>query len=290
MESKRIVITGASRGFGSLTAKTLIERGHEVVATMREPEGRNKERAEELRSWAQDKPGKLQIVELDVTRDDSVSEAIAQIEAEGSIDVLVNNAGVMPMGLTEGFSIEQMRETFEVNLYGVARMTRAVLPSMRANEQGLLVHVSSAGGRVVMPLFGVYCATKFALEAWCESIHHEVESFGVESVIVEPSAFKTDIAYDPPGPSDTERVASYGPLAGGRERLLGMFHGGFEQHPEGSDAQHVADAIAGVIEGPSPRPLRVAVGQDMGQSAINELSAPVQAQFVANLRPVYAGG
>ncbi|WP_269580745.1 SDR family oxidoreductase [Roseibium sp. Sym1] len=287
--SKTVLITGASRGIGLLTAKELIDRGHTVFAGMRDLDTRNRAAAEALAAHAASRPGTVLPVELDVTDDASVLGAVARIEAQRPIDVLVNNAGVMPVGLTEGFTLEQARDLFDVNVYGIMRMNRAVLPAMRQRKTGLVISLSSAAGRFGMPYFGLYCSSKWAMEAYCEALHYELEPFGIESVLVEPSGHGTELVATAPAPADAETVGQYGDLSRGRDRLLGMFQGMFEQGEKLTDANNVAVAVASLVEMAAPRPIRTQVGHDMGVSAVNEAVAPIQAQLMTMLKPVYTG-
>ncbi|MEQ8371573.1 MAG: SDR family oxidoreductase [Roseibium aggregatum] len=286
---KTILITGASRGIGFLTAQKLVQEGHIVYAGMRDLDGRNAEAAKALKLFAEGLPGKLVPVDLDVADEQGVERTVAAIEAEQPIDVLVNNAGVMPVGLTEGFTMEQAKDLFDVNVYGVMHLTRAVLPAMRARKSGLVISLSSVAGRFGMPFFGLYCASKWAMEAYCESLHYELEPFGVESVLVEPSGHGTDLVTSAPAPGDAVRVGQYGDYSKGRDRLLGMFQGMFDQGEAITDAGNVATKILELIAMDGSRPIRTQVGQDMGVTAINEATAPIQAQLVSGLKPVYLG-
>ena len=288
--SKTILITGASRGIGLLAAKALAKRGHYVYASMRDIAGRNKRIAEKLKTWARENKYLLEPVELDVTDELSVDTAIKNIEAQHSLDVLVNNAGAMPTGLTEAYTLEQVRENFDVNMFGIMRANRAVLPHMRARKSGLIISLSSAAGRFAMPFFGIYCASKWAMEAYCEALHYELEPFGIESVLVEPSGHGTDLVKTSPPPADQDRVDAYGALAEGRNHLLGMFQGMFDQGEALTDAENVATSIVNLVEAEAPRPVRTQVGHDMGVSAVNAAVAPIQAELIKGLKPVYTGG
>lgn len=282
-----ILITGASRGIGLLAAKALAQRGHKVYASMRDITGRNRDAARDLEAWARDGGFKLEPLELDVTDQASVDRAIATIEAQGPLDVLVNNAGIMPVGLTEAFTLDQQQACFDVNMFGLARTSRAVLPHMRERGSGLLINLSSAAGRLTIPHFGVYCASKWAMEAYCEALHYELEPFGIDSVLIEPSGHGTDLVASSPAPADTAAVKAYGAFAGGRERLLGMFQDMFDQGDAMTDAGNVARKIVELVEMQGPRPIRTQVGQDMGVDAVNVATAPIQAGLVESLKSVY---
>lgn len=281
---KTILITGASRGIGKLTAIELAERGHLVIAGMRDIAGRNAKVAEELGAI-----GNIFPISLDVTNQQEVNDAIATIESERPVDVLINNAGVMPVGLTEGYTIEQAEALFDVNVYGVMRLTRAVLPSMRKRRSGLVIGISSAAGRFGMPFFGLYCSSKWAMEAYSEALHYELEEFGIESILVEPSGHGTDLVETAPTPDDQARTNEYGGLAAGSERLLNMFKSMFADDTDGTNPANVAVKIADLVEQNAPRPVRTAVGHDMGVEGLNAASEPFQAQLINMLKPVYSG-
>ncbi|WP_298960215.1 SDR family oxidoreductase [uncultured Roseibium sp.] len=286
---KTVLITGASRGIGLLTAERFADRGHVVYAGMRGLTTRNKGAAADLTAYAQGVSGTIVPIDLDVTDATSVERAIDSIEKDRAIDVLVNNAGVMPVGLTEGFTMKQAEDLFDVNVYGVMRTTKAVLPHMRKRKTGLVVSLSSVAGRFGMPYFGLYCSSKWAMEAYCEALHYELEPFGIESVLVEPSGHGTDLVTTAPAPGDTGTVGEYGDLSNGRDRLLGMFQGMFDQRDASTDANNVAMKIVELADMDGARPIRTQVGHDMGVAALNDAVAPIQAELVKSLKPVYTG-
>lgn len=284
--SKNILITGASRGIGYLTAKTLAKAGHHVIASMRDVNGHNSSVATELASWSVEHGYSLEVVELDVTDVDSVNSAIQSLEARLNIDALINNAGIMPCGITEAYTPKQISACFDVNVVGVARTCRAVLPHMRQRKSGLMIHISSSSGRLAMPFFGLYCASKWALEALAESMHYELASFGVESIIVEPGGHGTDLILNPPVPSDTQCIASYGDIAEAPANIVNAFQNVFSQGEAGTDAQNVADQLAELVDKDGDRPIRTTVGHNMGVAEINKRVAPVQAEFIRSFLPM----
>src|SRR6185503_7457852 len=157
--NKTVLITGCSTGFGRTSAEAMARRGYRVFATMRDSAGRNRPHRDALESLAKQENLPLRVLEMDVTNDDSVASAIGEaLNSAERIDVVVNNAGVAQLGITEAYSIAKMQRLFEVNVFGAARVNRAVLPVMRRQGSGLLIHVSSAAGRIVLPYFGIYCA------------------------------------------------------------------------------------------------------------------------------------
>ena len=241
----KILITGASAGFGRLTANTLLQKGHTVVGSMRGVNGKNQAVAEELQSAG------AHIVEIDVTSDDSVTQGVAAaIDKAGGLDVLVNNAGVGVVGLQETFTPEDWRKLFDINVFGVQRMNRAVLPHLREKNSGLLVHVSSLLGRMTIPFYGPYNASKWALEAMAENYRTELSGFGVDSCLVEPGGFPTTFMDNLVKPSDSSRDDGYGELAQAPAGFLAGFEQALAANPA-QDPQNVADAIADLIDTPA---------------------------------------
>ncbi|MEO0458166.1 MAG: SDR family oxidoreductase [Cyanobacteria bacterium P01_A01_bin.114] len=287
-KSKTVLVTGASRGIGWLTTKSLAKAGHNVFAAMRNVQGRNEAVARDLTAWATENDLMIKTVDMDVTDEASVNAAIQSVETLRPIDVLVNNAGIMPTGLTEAFTLDQIKACFDVNLLGSVRTCRAVLPYMRDRNSGLLIHISSTAGRLAIPCFGIYCASKWALEAYAESLHYELAAFGIESILVEPGGHGTDLVKTAPTPADQDCLTAYGTLAESRDKLLGMFEAMFAAGENITDAQNVGDKICDLITMTSPRPIRTTVGHDMGLNQINESVIPVQAELIKSLQP-YVG-
>lgn len=274
---KVILVTGSSNGIGRLTVETLARQGNTVYASMRDANGRNAAVRTELQQLAEDENLNLYVIELDVTEDNSVEKAVAEIiENEGRVDVLVNNAGVMNIGITEGFTLEQVKRQFDINFYGAVRTNRAVLPHMREQGEGLLIQLSSVVGRVVLPFFGIYNASKFAVEAMSEAYRYDLSGLGIDSVIVEPGPFATNLFATIPWPEDKERVEEYIDLTGMAEKMIANFEE-LNNSDDARDPQEVADAISNLIVTPTgERPLRTVVGNDFGVTKLNEAVAPFQ--------------
>ena len=252
--SKKILITGASSGFGKLTALALLKNSHAVVASMRGVQGKNKQVAEELTAAG------AHIVEIDVTDDASVEQGVkAAVEKVGGLDVVVNNAGVGVIGLQETFTPQDWQKLFDVNVFGVQRVNRAVLPHMRANKSGLVIYVTSLLGRICAPFYGPYNSSKWALEALAENYRTELSAFGVDSCVVEPGGYPTAFMDSLMKPSDSSRDESYGDLTQAPMELLTNFEKAFKTNKE-QDPQNVADLIVGLIDTPAgQRPFRSVV-------------------------------
>ncbi len=252
--SKKILITGSSGGFGKLTTLKFLEKGYTIVATMRGTESKNKAVAEELRTAG------AHIVEIDVTSDDSVNQGVATaMDMAGGLDVVINNAGVGVLGLQENFTPEDWQKLFDINVFGVQRVNRAVLPHMRARNSGLLIHVSSLLGRIALPFYGPYNASKWALEALAENYRVELSGLGIDVCIVEPGGYPTNFMDNLLRPSDKTRAASYGDFAQAPMQLFTNFEQALANNPA-QNPQNVAEAIAALIDTPAgQRKFRTAV-------------------------------
>lgn len=270
-----VLITGTSSGFGRRTAQTLAERGHHVFASMRGMDGKNAEAAEVMRTWAAAENARLEVVDLDITAQTTIDRAIEQVLASaGRIDVVVNNAATATMGLLEAFSIDEVRASFDTVAFGALRVDKAALPTMRRQGSGLLIHVSSTGGRII-PVREPVARSQAALEAFAEEFAFELLSFGIESVIVEPGGFLTEglvsgamVSF----PADQGVTAQYGDMATRPQEMFEGFGDAFSG-PDAPDPQQVADAIADLIDLPAgERPLRTVVGTLMtaGVRELNE--------------------
>jgi len=276
--SKTVLITGSSTGFGRDTAETLARAGHTVFASMRNPQAQNRDHAQALR-----KNG-IEIVELDVSSDTSVERALKEVLARTHrIDVLVNNAGIASAGVTEAFTPDQAKVVFNTNVVGLLRTSRSVLPAMRQQGDGLIINIGSILGRVTFPFFGIYGASKFAVEALTDSLRYEVSQLGIDVVLVQPSAFPTPMYTTIQQPADSDRAAAYGAVGEIPGAMFQHFMTTF-QAPNAPNPHNVAEAIAKLVAQPKgSRPLRTVVGAAFGSDIVNEQTAPVQAHVVETL-------
>ncbi len=242
--SKTVLITGASTGFGRDTAETLARAGHEVFASMRDPKVKNRAHADALQAKG------IEVVELDVTDTQSVDRAVTAVGAKaGRIDVLINNAGVAAAGVSEAFTPEQATALFDVNVIGLHRVTRAVLPTLRRQKDGLIINIGTILGRVTFPFFGIYGASKFAVEALTDSLRYEVSQLGVDVVLVQPSAYPTQMYASAAQPADAARATEYGEVG----EIPGAMFQHFMTLFESSDAPNphdIAEAISALIDTP----------------------------------------
>jgi NAD(P)-dependent dehydrogenase (short-subunit alcohol dehydrogenase family) len=278
LKGRSILITGTSSGFGNLAATLFARSGAKVFATMR---GLPRAEGEALRKLARDERLDLTVLELDVTRPEQVTAAVAEAErlTGGGLDVVVNNAGIGVSGPVELQDAEAMALMFDTNVHGAHRVARAALPGMRRRKAGLVVQVSSQLGRMVVPNLGAYSATKFALEALSEQMAYELAPRGIEVCIIQPGGYPTQIWGS--GARRTEallarteqaRKEGYPELMGNAVRTGGG----------STDPMDVPRAIGEVIAmAPGTRPLRRAVHPGpRPQEPINRVSAEVQRQVL----------
>lgn len=278
---KNLVITGSSSGFGEEAAKVFSDAGYRVWATMRDTNDRNASKKKTLENYS----GKISVVEMDVSENDSVKEAFSIIFKEvEKVDVLINNAGIMYTGITEGFSVEQAHQQMNTNYFGAIRATQAVLPGMRKAENGLIINVSSIAGRIAAPYFGTYCATKFALEAYSQSLRYELAPCGVDVALVEPGPFSTGLFGAIKEPERAEVVDSYGEL---KNIPKALFQGFGEMLSSGvfPDPKLVVDAYLSLAEAePGTRAVRTQVGVSWGVDDLNRISQPIQDKVLDDLQ------
>ncbi|WP_454757089.1 SDR family oxidoreductase [Cupriavidus campinensis] len=279
---KVILITGASSGFGRLTAEALAKAGHTVYASMRNTASRNAEVVAQMAAFARTHDADLRTVELDVQSQPSIDDAVASIlTATGRIDVLMHNAGHMAFGPAEAFTPEQFAQLYDINVLSTQRVNRAVLPHLRRQKQGLLVWVSSsssAGG--TPPYLAPYFAAKAAMDAIAVQYARELSRWGIETSIIVPGAFTSGTNHFAHTglPADTARAEEYesGPYPGFGDEIQHAFAGIV---PPDADAGQVADAIVDVVNAPfGKRPFRVHVdptqdGADVGFAVLDRLRA-----------------
>ena len=258
-----IVITGASSGFGRLSANALAEAGHTVYASMRGTTGRNAAAVADVEKYATVNNVDLRAIELDVGSQASADAAIAKIVAEqGRLDVVMHNAGHMAFGPAEAFTPEQLAELYDINVLSAQRVNRAALPQLRKQGRGLLVWVSSsssAGG--TPPYLAPYFAAKSGMDAMAVVYARELTRWGIETSIIVPGAFTSGTNHfaHSGSPADRARVAEYeaGPYAGFGEQIQKAFAAIV---PPEADASSVADTIVKVVDTPfGKRPFRVHV-------------------------------
>ena len=279
-----IVITGASSGFGALTARALAQAGHIVYASMRETEGRNAPQVAEAKRYAQEHQVDLRTVEMDVASSQSVEAGIAHIiHACGRLDVVIHNAGHMSFGPAEAFTAEQLAQLYDINVLSTQRVNRSALPHLRKQGHGLVVWVSSSSARGgTPPYLSPYFAAKAAMDSLAVSYASELTRWGVETSIVVPGAFTqgTNHFVHAGKPADTERAAEYenGPYAGVPEQAL---KGLAALEPADADVQDVARTIVNIVDMPlGTRPFRCHIdpSQD-GAEIVNGMADRVRAEM-----------
>ena len=188
--SKTVFITGATAGIGRTTALHLAALGHHVIAS-----GRRRAELDRLAAEAKGLAGTLDVVSLDVTDAASIAaavDAVGTLTGERGLDVLINNAGFGVLGPTSEISDAEMRRQYETNVFGLMNVTRAFLPAMRARRAGRIINVSSMGGRITLPYFGVYNSTKYAVESLSDALRYELRPFGIDVALIEPGVIRTN--------------------------------------------------------------------------------------------------
>ncbi|MGR9422385.1 SDR family oxidoreductase [Rhizobium leguminosarum] len=284
MSKQVIIITGASSGFGALTARALAKAGHTVYAGMRATEGRNAPAVADAAEFARDNSVDLRSVELDVASDASVVSGIARIIADaGRLDVIIHNAGHMSFGPAEAFTPEQFAELFDINVLSTQRVNRAALPYLRKQGKGLVVWVSSSSSRGgTPPYLSPYFAAKAAMDSLAVSYAGELTRWGIETSIIVPGAFTkgTNHFAHSGSPDDTARAAEYneGPYKGVPEQAL---QGLAALEPADADAGTVAVAIVDVVGKPfGTRPFRVHIDPSAdGAEIVNGVADRVRAEL-----------
>ena len=285
---KIVVITGASSGFGALTARALAKAGHCVYASMRDTATRNAPQVEAAARFAKENNVDLRTVELDVASQESANAAIDTIVSEHKrLDVVIHNAGHMVFGPAEAFTPEQLAELYDVNVLSTQRVNRAALPQLRKQRNGLVIWVSSssaAGG--TPPYLGPYFAAKAGMDALAVVYARELTRWGIETSIIVPGAFTTGTNHfaNAGTPADKARAEEYeaGPYKHFAEDIMKGFS---SIVPPDADVAAVAEAIAKVVDTPfGKRPFRVHVDptQD-GAEVVNMVSDRVRAEFLRRI-------
>ncbi|HLK03818.1 MAG TPA: SDR family oxidoreductase [Candidatus Acidoferrum sp.] len=249
VRGKVVLITGATDGLGKAAALLLAERGYRVYAAGRSPEKRA-----QLDQLAQSKNLPLRSLELDVCSDDSVRTAVARVLSEaGAIDVLINNAGLGYMAVVEELKMDDMRQQFETNLFGVLRITQAVLPHMRESRSGRILMISSVAGLVSPPTYGAYSSSKHALEGLSNSLRLELYPFGIEVVLIEPGYIVTNFQQTATALAkpyvDAAKNSPYAKIYSGAWSGADKGRGGSKTTPE-----DCARVMLQAIEASSPKP------------------------------------
>ncbi len=279
-DKKIIVVTGAGTGIGRSAAETLARAGHAVYASMRDVEGEDRDRAAAVGALAAAESLDLQAIQLDVLSEESCRAAADAILAErGRVDVVVNNAGMLMLGVTEAFRTEQVLQVINTNAVSWLRVNRAFLPILRRQGEGLLVYVGSSSSHMVDPFIGPYAASKAAGDVLAETMHYENSQYGIDSVIVMPGAYPSGTEHfrHAVHAADVAVTAQYGRInhlpAELPARLNGMHAPGVR-----TDPAEVGERIRDVVAmAPGTRPLRLVVDpQRRGLEQLNELHRRLQ--------------
>ena len=282
-----VVITGASSGFGALTARALAKAGHTVYAGMRETTGRNAPQVQAAADFSTQNGVDLRAIEMDVNSQESVDTAIASIESEhGRIDVLIHNAGHMVVGPAEAFTPEQLAELYNVNVLSTQRVNRAALPGMRHRGAGLVLWVSSSsvkGG--TPPYLAPYFAAKAGMDSLAVSYAAELARWGVETTIMVPGSFTSGTNHFAHSgrPADTEIEADYETKYAGLMEQVSQKLAALA--PEGADASLVSDEIARIVALPAgERPFRVHVDPaNDGSAEVSAVADRIRSEFLTRV-------
>ena len=281
-----ILITGAGTGIGKLAAESLAQAGHIVYASMRDVNGRNAARAEGIRLWAREQKVELHPLELDVLSQASADAAVATIVAEqGRLDVVMQNAGHLVIGPTEAFTAEEIMNVFDTNFYGAQRVSRAVLPQMRAQASGLVLWISSTTTKGGFPPFmGPYAAAKAAMDSLAVSMSYELTRFGIETSIVVPGAFTRGTDHFPSAgkPADIARSEAYARYDGVMDKVGDRLSA---LTPQDADPQAVADDIVRIVGLPQgSRPARSVIDfVGDGAAEVLQVSERVRIDFAKRI-------
>ncbi len=253
---------------------TLARKGHHVYATMRAADGRNAAKAQELRDFAASEGVSISVHEMDVTSDDSVRSAVAEMDG---VDVLINNAGYGYGGPVESFESAEILAQLDLNIVGTARVANAVLPGMKAQGDGLIIQVSSTAGRAAFPGFGVYHASKWGLEGMSEAMRYELAPLGIDVVVVEPGPFETNFFGNMKQGSREGVLGDYAHVAEFFAGFESTVRELFESGEAPTDSHIVVEIFDRLIDMPKgERPIRTIAGLDFGFQAFNDATEPIR--------------
>jgi len=256
------LITGCSTGLGRFLAKEVLSDGYNAIVTSRN--------VEDIRDIAEAYPETALALSLDISNQAQIKNAIEAAEARfGKIDVLINNAGYGFRGAVEEASKEEIRKIFDTNFFGTVEMIQAVLPGMRKRKSGMIMSVSSIGGRFAAPGSGFYSATKFAIEGMSDALRKELTPLGIRVMLIEPGAFRTDFAGRSLTQSETV-ISDYASTAGERRKEKDTTNG-----KQQGDPKKAAQAIIKAFE-ESQGPFRLLLGSDAIQLTRSELNAQIK--------------
>ena len=268
-----VLITGASRGFGAVATRELADRGHQIVATMRNPD---RDGPAVVKGYEKN----IQVTQCDVTDDATVQAAVATaIERHGRIDVLVNNAGQSLIGAVEELADDEFRALLDVNLVGCLRLIRAVVPHMRRRRSGKILNLSSQAGRMGGPMVGAYCASKFALEGMSEALRYDLAPWDIQVVLVQPGIVQTDHLYSGMILAAALREGRSVYQGPGEALIAGLRKDGARRQ----GPRTVASTIADLVEIEDPLPLRLPVSDDAVRN-LNQRAAMTDDEWEARLR------
>ncbi|MFZ4151497.1 SDR family NAD(P)-dependent oxidoreductase [Streptomyces pseudogriseolus] len=287
MPSQVVLVTGAATGIGNLTARALGAAGHTVFASMRDPFGRNLSRSRDLLEAALEQDFDLRVVELDVQSQRSAEDAVTCIlDQSGRLDVVVHNAGHLMVGFAEAFTAEEIAHLMDVNVLGMQRVNRAVLPHLRSQGEGLLVYIGSTTSVVLPPFLAPYVASKAAFDALARTTAYEVGQFGIESTIVMPGPFTSGTEHFPKATraGDETVTAAYAalePMVVRNEEATAALFG----DKTDADPAAVAEEVVRIVSLPhGERPSRTVVDfTDAGVERVNEVSEGAQRSFLSRM-------
>ncbi|WP_054533579.1 SDR family NAD(P)-dependent oxidoreductase [Herpetosiphon geysericola] len=283
-----ILVTGSSSGLGRAIVETLAQHGHMVFASMRGINAKNAQAAQELRDFASQRGLTIEPIELDVTNQASVDQALATIQAKaGRLDCLVNNAGAGLAGLAEACSIEQVQQLFEINVFGAFRVTKAVLPLMRQQQAGVLITISSTSTQIVVPLLAAYGASKAAEENLAQGMAYELTALGIDSVILQLGGYATKFGANIQVAANQGLNADYGVAGHYAQAISTGIVTGLEHADNPVDVGNKIHEILGLPSELRPRKYSMGTGSQ-GLNELNQQLEPLQAGLISmmNMEPM----